>query len=234
MTQACRSAGWSAAVLIACLDLLLASGPASAAESMARADIPAPEQVAVSGIINDAAGPNFRLRYGAGEISVVLQAWERFREAGAPPVMGIGDRVTVTGAADEAFYSARTLDAQSVYVDDRDTFYTTSWSRHGKAPWEVTAMAIPPLYGGRPISITLAGRVVDVSKQMFSLEVGASPVQIDTREMIGSPLDAIGGPAIEIGDWVQVGGTLEDAFFRDRRLEALRVTRIVGAETDAS
>ena len=70
-------------------------------------EIPAPEQVAISGIINDAAGPIFRLRYGAGEISVALEGWERFREAGAPPVMGVGDRVTVTGAADEAFYSAQ-------------------------------------------------------------------------------------------------------------------------------
>jgi hypothetical protein len=148
--------------------------------------------------------------------------------------MSIGERVTVTGAADEAFYRARRLDAQSVYVEDRDTFYTTSWSRDGDGPWEILAMPLPPLYGGRPVSIRLAGRVVEVNEQAFSLEVGASSVQIDTRELVDSPLDSIGSPAIEVGDWVQVGGMLGDAFFRDRRLEALRVTRIVGDETDAS
>ena len=47
------------------------------------------------------------------------------------------------------------------------------------------------------------------------------------------PLDTIGNQRLEVGVWVQVGGKLDDGFFEDRRLKALRITRIVGDDTDA-
>ena len=97
MAQACRSSGWLALTLLLPLALLLGSDPDSAAGTAS--ERLAPEQVAVSGIINEAAGPSFRLRYGAGEISVILEGRERFREADAPPVMSIGERVTIFGGA---------------------------------------------------------------------------------------------------------------------------------------
>lgn len=193
------------------------------------------KQVAVSGIISDATGSTFRLNYDGGAITVDMAGWQIYAERGIDeePLFDVGENVTVTGAVDEALYRARRLEALSVFVRDRDSFYTVAPPETG-ARWALRPMPSSPLVEPEPTTIMLAGQVSSVSGDELSLDVGGSAVSVDTAPMSYDPLDAIGNQRVRKGDWVQVGGKLDDGFFEERRLGAQRITSIYRMRADPS
>ena len=105
------------AAALAAMLVCVHPGLSSAAELPDRDEAPVPEQVAISGIINDAEGAEFRLDHGEGEITVEMAGWDWYdhTDAASAPLLHIGERVTVTGPVDETFYDARRLEARTVY-----------------------------------------------------------------------------------------------------------------------
>lgn len=223
---------------------LLWAGPGTA---LAAGDAAEPQgfgpvqQVAITGIISDAPGTSFRmdsgttfqLDHGRGEITVDMAGWQWYesRSQGEVPRLNVGENVTVTGIVDDAFYAAKTLEALTVFVRDRDAFFTIAPYGAGGA-WSLRPMPGSPLTGSDPTTITLAGRVSAIAGDEFSLDLGASVVSVDTAAMTYDPLDDIGSQRVREGDWVQVSGTLDEHFFEDRELGAARITSIrrMGAE----
>lgn len=207
---------------------------AGAGDATAGAPARAVEQVAISGIITDASGRTFRLDYGDGEITVNMAGWRSYTELerGEQPLFDIGDNVTVTGVVDDALYRARRLEAVTVYVRDRDSFYTVN-PHVGGRPWSLRPMPGSPLIGADPTTITVSGRVSEIAGDTLSLDVGDSTVSVDTAPMTYDPLDDIGAQRVRKGDWVQVSGRLGNGFFQERRLGAKRITGIYRMQVDA-
>ena len=187
-------------------------------------------QISVSGIINDVSGTDLWLRFGKGEIIVDLAGWDGYGHGRAgQPLLGIGDRVTVTGPVAD-LHDERRLKPQTIYVEDRDTFYTTTWP-DGEA-WAIRHMPIPPLYGGDPVTVKIAGQVAGIEDGAVSLDIGGSALRVTLQSLIDNPLDDVGRRRIQVGDWIQVGADLDESFFRERRLDAVRINRIVAGGAD--
>lgn len=195
----------------------------------------APEQISVTGIITSIADENLRVSYGKGELTVSLAGWDWHADEKeqTPPPLSVGENVTVTGEADADLFSRRILRAQSVYVYDRHSLFTASFPNANSTPRSLLSMPTRPLYGRDPVTVSLAGEVTDIVGDEFSLEVGTSLITVDTGSMTYNPLDEIGAQQIQLGDWVQVGGKLENDFFEDHRLDANRVTSIYPIEMQA-
>lgn len=230
-----RRKGW---VALAAL-LVTLGGTAHAASEAGKASAPswasAPEQIAVTGIITSIADENLRVSYGMGELTVSMAGWD-WRQDGAqktPPPLSVGENVTVTGAVDAALFDRRILRAQSVFVQDRQSYFTATAREVTRSPWSLRGMPISALYGRDPVTVRLAGEVVTVGQDEFSIEVGSLLVTISTASMTYNPLDEIGRQQIRSGDWVQVGGKLSNRLFEDRRLDAKRITSIYRMDVHA-
>jgi hypothetical protein len=137
----------------------------------------------------------------------------------------------VTGPVDD-LHDERRLKPQTIYVEDRDTFYTTTWPRADGEAWAIRPMPIPPLYGGDPVTVKIAGQVAGIEDGAVSLDIGGSALLVTLRSLIDNPLDDVGRRRIQVGDWIQVGADLDESFFSERRLDAVRITRIVGGGAD--
>lgn len=231
--QARQSRGLAIALAAA----LLWAGPAQGEEGNGAKPGRTPQQVAISGIIEDASDSGFRLNYGGGTISVDMTGWPRYAghyrdpEREDEPLFDLGDDVTVSGMVDNALYRARRLEALSVYVHDRDSFYTVAAPRNGD--WSLRPMPASPLTDADPTTISLAGQVSAIAGDELSLDLGGSLVSVDTAPMSYDPLDDIGAQRVRKGDWVQVSGRLRPSFFSDRRLGAQRITSVHRMQLDA-
>lgn len=219
--------------------LIVVGGTARAASEAGEASAPswasAPEQIAVTGIITSIADENLRVSYGMGELTVSMAGWD-WRQDGAqkaPPPLSVGENVTVTGTVDAALFDRRMLRAQSVYVQDRQSYFTATSREATRSPWSLRGMPISAHYGRDPVTVRLAGEVATVGQDEFSIEVGSLLVTISTASMTYNPLDEIGRQQIRSGDWVQVGGKLSSRLFKDRRLDAKRITSIYRMDVHA-
>lgn len=222
-----------AALLVAIGGMAHAASEAAEASAPSRAS--APEQIAVTGIITRIADENLSVSYGFGELTVSMAGWD-WRQNGsqeAPPPLSVGENVTVFGAADAALFDRRFLRAQSVFVQDRQSYFTATSPKVSRAPWSVSGMPASAVYGRDPVTVSLAGKVTRVGEDKFSIEVGASLVTIGTASMTYNPLDKIGRQQIRSGDWVQVGGKLSNRLFEDRHLDAKRITSIYRMDVHA-
>jgi len=92
------------------------AGP-SDSEAIAEAE-PFTEWINLDGRVVSAGPSEFLLDYGRGRINVEVDGW-RFYDRGKGLLPG--DRVQVSGRLDENFFTANTIEADSVYVKNRDT-----------------------------------------------------------------------------------------------------------------
>lgn len=225
---------FAAALVAALVWAGVGAAPATGDAAEPQGEAPA-LQVAITGIITDApdktyreeSGTTFELDHGRGTITVDMAGWQWYeaRTEAEVPLLNVGENVTVMGVVDDRFYSARTLGALSVFVRDRDAFLTVAPDDAGGA-WRLRPMPNSPLIGTDPTTITLAGQVTAIDGDELSLDLGGSVVSVDTGPMGYDPLDDIGDQRVREGDWVQVSGTLDERFFEDRHLGALRITSI--------
>ena len=79
--------------------------------------------VSISGTAVSPTADSFVLDYGEWVITVEMDDWDWY---GDTPAGIDGDKVTVYGQIDDDFFETTTIEASSVYVENRGTYYYAS------------------------------------------------------------------------------------------------------------
>jgi uncharacterized protein YdeI (BOF family) len=208
--------------LVAAIALVVAGTPASGADPMTKPDR---SWISLTGDVVQSSIEQFRLDYGEGLITVEMDDWDWYDEANH---IRAGDRVTVYGRIDDDLYERRTIEAGSVYVFDRNTYYYASDADEESVVYNAGAI-IPD---GAWMSVR--GTVEKIDGREFVLDTGSGTVRIDTVFMPYNPLDDVGFQAIEPGDRVLVTGNLDLDFFEKREIQADGIVTLSRDETKRS
>ncbi|MBB4286527.1 hypothetical protein [Roseospira goensis] len=195
----------------------LVAGPALAAEPYAKPD---DAWITLSGTVVGVAPSSFTLDYGDGVILVEMDDWDSDADA-----FGLvdGDTVTVYGEVDQNLFAASTIEAQSVYVQDLNTyFYASSADEEGADTWVTSGPVV--VSEARVNGLVTA---VTESEQSFVLDVGPGDITVETDLLDYNPLDDKGFQQIEEGDRVSVAGLMDNDFIEGRVLEATSVVTLV-------
>lgn len=141
-----------------------------------------------------------------------------------------GETVTVRGEIDDDLYEARTVEADSVYVVDRATFYYASDTDEEDSAYWGHGFYDP---GNAPEGtwFGLTGTVTEIRASEFQLEPGLNRIMVETAHMSYNPLDDTGYQPVGIGDRVYVAGLLDKAFFDEAEVEASTVMTLAQDET---
>jgi hypothetical protein len=187
------------------------------------------EVFTLSGQIVDSVGSNLVLRHEGGIVEVNFSGWPE-RVPGGPRIMGIGDRVTVTGWLDESFFRSGSLDILGVYVEDRRAFFTLGEEGDGDDT-DLQPSVVPTDTLGREGSASMTGTILELLGDGFVLRVGPADVTVDTSGLFYNPYDDVGIQVLKVGDRVHVTGALGTGFPEQPVIEADGVTdiHIVGA-----
>ena len=183
--------------------------------------------VTITGEVAQVSPETFLLDYGDNTLVVEMDDWDFYGEA--TPLVA-GERVTVSGKVDKGFYESRTLEAGSVYVDSRNTYYYADPA--DEEEW-VTYVSSPVIVGTGDIAdnIDLAGVVTSTDGREFTVDTGAMEATVDTSAMAYNPMEDEGLQKIEKGDFVSVSGVIEESLFDERELVA---TTILSLDYDVS
>lgn len=168
-------------------------------------------------ITGTAVGPtedSFVLDYGKGTVIVEMDDWDWYGDA-----RGIldGDKVTVYGQVDDDLYETTSIEASSVYVENRGTYYYASAAdEEYDDDYDYWIMGGELAVG----DMTLRGTVTDVSGREFWIDTGPRQISVDTVSMNYNPLDEYGYPVIDEGDYVSVTGEMDYNTWDERELSA--------------
>lgn len=200
------------------LAVLLLATPARAGEGKNPYSRPNNSWISISGTVNRVAPDSFLLDYGSGRIKVEMDDGDR--DADAYKLIP-GDKVTVTGKIDADLFETTTIEAGSVYVEKIGTYF------HSSAADEEDFLDIIPTSVIASHTV-VQGVVADVDGHEFSIDAGALlTLDVDVSKMPYNPLDDVGIPKIDVGDFVRVSGKLSDSLFTGRELMAEQVIKII-------
>lgn len=167
----------------------------------------------INGTVTTIGPETFELDYGDGMITVEMDDWDSYNETFN---LSDGDEVTVMGEVDTDFYETNTIEANSVYVKDLNSyFYASDVDEEEFGDWAVRT----PISPG---DTTYVGNVdsVDRTAGTFTIDTGSRELTVDTQPLDYNPLDEQGFQEIEVGERVSVNGVINDEFFENRQLEA--------------
>lgn len=204
-------------------------GLAASSASMAAKPYIKPDgaHISITGDVVSRVGDTFALDYGEGIISVEMDDWDFHNEAA---LINPGETVTVRGKIDHDFYEAKTIEADSVYVFDRSTYYyANDVDEEGSAYWRYSFY--DPARAPEGTWFGVAGKVTDVDGTEFKMDTGYSKVTVETAYLDYNPLDDIGFQQIDVGDRVYVSGNLDRIFFDDNEIEADSVITLAQDKT---
>ncbi|MGE0161148.1 MAG: NirD/YgiW/YdeI family stress tolerance protein [Gemmatimonadales bacterium] len=185
--------------------------------------------ITIRGTVQSVRPDAFTLAYGDGRITVEMDDEDRDADA---YVLMEGDSVTVNGTIDDDVFESATIEANSVYVHELDTYFYASaldeedaYSDQGA--WWRPHHGIVVLQPADEASTTLSGTVTEIlGDDEFKIDRGAREVTVDVGEMDDNPLDDEGYRKIAVGDYVTVHGEMDDDLFEERELQATSVTTI--------
>ena len=208
----------SPAIMVAMITCLLSG----ASQAMAQDPYVMPDGsfISISGTAVGTTADSFTLDYGRGTIRVDIDDWAWYTETW--PVLD-GSRVTVYGEIDDGFFEARTIDAYSVYVEDRGTYYYRT-AVAGRPLYYDTWISATPIVAGRTV---VRGTVTSTTGREFTIDDGVRRLTVDTSEMTYNPLDEFGYQQIEVGDYVSVTGDMDLDFWGNRELVAESVITLI-------
>jgi len=188
----------------------LAAGSAMAVQPYDQAD---GSWISLSGTVVSAGPSAFTLDYGDGMIAIEMDDWDTDADA-----FGIvdGDKVTVYGQVDENTFTADTIEARRVFVDDMNTtFFASSADEEGRDSWSLG----PPVVLSQTRTSGLV-TAIDTEAQEFTLDVGPTDLTVEVDTLAYNPLDDQGFQRIRAGDRVLVSGMIDQDFLEGRVLEA--------------
>ena len=158
--------------------------------------------VSLTGTIDTTVGDYFIVDYGAGRATIEMDDWDWYPDIHK---LLVGDRVTVYGTIDKTGYVDRVIEAGSVYVHNRNTYYFAN-----AADGENLQFAVSPVITVPDSSWGLRGKVTDVDEaREFVMESPFGTIRVDASELAYNPFDEAGGQQITEGDWLVVYGELD-------------------------
>ncbi len=170
-------------------------------------------------------GLGFTLDYGNGLIAVEVDDWDwEDKSVAIIP----GERVTVTGRIDKDLFERRSIEASSVYVINRNTFYFGS-SVDEEGPNQSYFPDYNPTYPADGSWLTVTGIVKskNPTARSFDIDTGVKRFEVKTFSLGYNPLDEIGLQRIQKGDRVSVTGRLDNDFFEKDDIIATSVVTLV-------
>lgn len=174
--------------------------------------------VSLRGTVVDTADNAFLLDYGEGKVGVEVDDWDYDNEG---DLFADGDKVTVFGLVDDDFYQTRTIEAESIYVDDLNT----TLSNFSAADEESIGM-YRYYVGPTAHEIEILGTVTSTNGREFTIDTGNKEVTVDTMLLAYNPMDDSGYQQIDNGDVVRVGGDLDIGLFEKQEVIARSVISI--------
>lgn len=184
--------------------------------------------ISLSGEVVASTDDAFTLDYGEDLITVEMEDWSWYDTNRR---VRSGETVTVLGRVDDDLFEARTIEAESVYVVDRSTYFHASDADAGTdhplfPPARAWQTAAPS-----PWRTNVAGVVEKIEGRELTLKAGDQRIQVDTITMPYDPLDELGLQQVDAGDRISVLGEIDHDFFERREILA---TSIVTLERDAT
>lgn len=176
----------------------------------------------LSGTVTASTLDQFTLDYGTGLITVEMDDWDWYNEAS---LIRPGEQVTVYGRIDDGFYESRTIEASSVYVNDRNTFYYAN-AADEEGDYFTYFYTAPVKAFPEGSWVSVSGQVERVDGREFTLDTGASKIKVDTIAMTYNPLDDVGVQQIKKGDRVAVTGHIDDDLFEQREIHAQSIVSL--------
>jgi len=193
--------------------LTLVAGGVYAANPYAK---PNQADITITGDVISQVGDEFTLDYGEGIITVEMDDWDWHNEAA---YINPGETVTVRGEIDDDLYQIKTIEADSVYVFERATYYYASdTDEEDSAYW--TFSYYDPATAPEGTWFGLSGTVTKVTGSEFTLDTGYNKMQIETAYLGYNPLDDVGYQQVDPGDRVYVTGDLDRNFFTKNEIDA--------------
>lgn len=171
--------------------------------------------VTLTGTVRDVRSDEFTLDYGANQITVEMDnGWSWYRDPAR--VLRPGERVTISGIIDDDLFEGREIEANTVYVHDRYTYF------YGDDQMSDDRIAMGTDFNapGDGAYVTASGTVREVKGREFVLDTGAGAIQVDTLPMAYNPMDDDGLQKIMPGDRVHVTGILDDGLFERKEIQA--------------
>jgi uncharacterized protein YdeI (BOF family) len=168
--------------------------------------------VSLTGQISSIDEDSFHMEYPGGEIEVEFEMM-----SGDPNEdrLRTGQQITAYGYVDDDFLEGAVLEAEGVYVTERNSYYGSM-----DDSWGTAFLTVGDWSMNDGTMMTLEGEVVSKDGREFTLDVGGTEIEVDTADMSSNPLDNRGYPQIDRGDRVSVYGTLEDTLFDNQELSA--------------
>lgn len=200
----------------AIIGLAVVAGGVYAANPYAK---PNQADITITGDVISQVGDEFTLDYGEGLITVEMDDWDWHNEAAW---INPGETVTVRGEIDNDLYQIKTIEADSVYVFDRSTYYYASdTDEEDSAYW--TYGYYDPATAPEGTWFGLSGTVTKVTGSEFEMDTGYNKIQVETAYLGYNPLDDVGFQQIDPGDRVYVSGDLDHNFFNKNEIDASSV-----------
>ena len=177
--------------------------------------------IRIDGTILSTVPDQFVLDYGAGNLTVELDDWDKAIEG---ITLMPGDRVSVTGRVDMNLFGARSIEASSVYVDNLNTVFFAS-----AADEEDSMLTAVPLGITEP-GVDYTGWVTGKADNGFVLGSGPMQIAVDTSAL-RTPLARKG---VTVGDRVYVWGQMEFRDSGESKLEAEGLLRLINGEANSN
>jgi uncharacterized protein YdeI (BOF family) len=207
-------------LLAAALVAATLAGPVPALAADPKTE-PVSSTISVTGKVAAVADDQFTLDYGDDIITVEMNNWDFYRNnARIKP----GETVAVRGTIDTDWYDKRMIDAASVYVYDRHTYYYP----HNAGSQQLGYMDynLPPAQPSEGTWYGLSGLVKAINGTELTLDTGVRDVTIETAHLGYNPLDTQGYQQVHIGDTIYVTGVLDHSFFDNSEIEAKSITTL--------
>ena len=195
------------------------SGSAAAGSPYTKMD---DEWVSLTGQVVGTTLNGFELDYGDATITVEMDDWDKYDESALIPD---GERVTVYGRIDDSLFEERTIEASTVYVFSRNSYYYAS-SADEEGDYRFPGLQNVYPYPAEGHWMQLSGTVASVDGREFTLDVGFQDFRVDTANMSYDPLDDTGYQRVDVGDRVSVWGRMDYGLFENRELMAETVVTL--------
>lgn len=170
--------------------------------------------VSLTGTVVASDDDSLMLDYGENTILVEVDDWDFDDDAQS---ILPGEQVTVYGEIDDSFFELRSIEAGSIYVADRNTYYYASTADEEGDTWYLNPVVSIPTDGSW---VSMRGTIASVNGREFVLDNGLNAITVDTIQMPYNPLDDVGVQRLDVGDRVTVTGYLDDDLFDSLEISA--------------
>jgi len=175
--------------------------------------------VTVKGTVVEQEPEHFVLDYGEDTIIVEVDDFDTVPEG---RLVFEDDEVTVHGKIDNDFYQKKTIEAESLYIDDLNLSVSSPSAADEEDAYFYYYVHTPIDY-----DLEVRGEVSSVDGREFTIDYGDQKLTVDTSLMAYNPMDDKGFQQVDEGDHVIVSGELDLDLFEEQELIAENIVTIM-------